>query len=102
MHVARSQAARALDAVRRRHRHRRARQRAAGHRPHPRVVRRAHPVGAVSPRTVDRARRLINELPPVRVTLVEAASARLAAGDRPSPQAIADMAIRRARCDLLD
>jgi hypothetical protein len=102
MHVARSQAARALDAVRRRHRHRRARQRAVGHRPHRRAVRRAHPLETASPRTVDRALQIIDEMPPVRVTLVEAASAWLAAGDRPSPQAIADMAILRARGDLLD
>jgi hypothetical protein len=37
----------------------------------------------------------------VRIALVEAAAARLAAGERPSAHAIADMAIRRATCDLL-
>lgn len=36
----------------------------------------------------------------VRVHLVEAAIARLAAGERPSSEAIADMAILRATCDL--
>lgn len=35
----------------------------------------------------------------VRVDLVEAAIARLAAGERPSSEAIADMAILRATCD---
>jgi hypothetical protein len=49
--------------------------------------------------SVDRALRLIDELPRVRVHLVEAAIARLAAGRRPSSEAIADMAIRRAGCD---
>jgi hypothetical protein len=44
--------------------------------------------------------RIIDALPPVRVELVAAASARLAAGERPSSEAIADMAIRRATCDL--
>jgi hypothetical protein len=51
--------------------------------------------------TIDRALRTIDALPPVRVALVAAASARLAAGDRPSADAVADMAIRRATCDLL-
>jgi len=37
---------------------------------------------------------------PVRPHLVEAAIARLAAGERPSAEAIADMAILRATCDL--
>jgi hypothetical protein len=55
---------------------------------------------ATSPRTIDRALRLIDGLPPVRVELVEAASARLAAGERPTSEAIADRAIRRATCDL--
>ena len=38
--------------------------------------------------------------PHVRVHVVEAAIARLAAGQRPSSEAIADMAILRATCDL--
>jgi hypothetical protein len=38
--------------------------------------------------------------PRVRMHLVEAAIARLASGQRPSSEAIADMAIRRATCDL--
>jgi hypothetical protein len=51
--------------------------------------------------TVELALRTIHELPPVRIHLVEAAAARLAAGERPTSAAIADMAIRRAACDLL-
>lgn len=38
--------------------------------------------------------------PGVRMHLVEAAIARLAAGERPSSEAIADMAILRATCEL--
>jgi hypothetical protein len=49
--------------------------------------------------SIDRALRVIDETPRVRVHLVEAAVARLAAGRRPSSEAIADMAIRRATCD---
>ena len=51
--------------------------------------------------TIELALRTIGETPAVRVQIVEAAAARLAAGDRPSSEAIADMAIRRATCDLL-
>ncbi|HEX6417583.1 MAG TPA: hypothetical protein VFZ77_03775 [Acidimicrobiales bacterium] len=51
--------------------------------------------------TIERALRTIDALPRVRVALVEAASARLAAGERPSADAVAEMAIRRATCDLL-
>lgn len=119
MQVARSQAARALDAVRRRRRHalrhtgghgsrpralrsdrvtRRARTRAAVAigQPHP-----AHPLHTVSPLLIDRVLHAIDDLPPLRVELVAAASARLAAGERPSAEAIADMAIRRAAVDQL-
>jgi hypothetical protein len=115
--VARSQAVRALDAVRRRHRRAagtrpgmqaRVRGRAGAHRPHGRpgagrAVRgsRAAALHGVSPLTVDRTLHTIAHLPPVRAELVAAASARLAAGQRPSAEAIADMAIRRATCDLL-
>ena len=49
--------------------------------------------------SIGRALRIIDETPRVRVHLVEAAAARLAAGRRPSAEAIADMAIRRATCD---
>lgn len=44
-------------------------------------------------------RRPVVAIPRVRVHVVEAAIARLAAGDRPSAEAIADMAILRATCD---
>ena len=58
--------------------------------------RRGHPSSSDS---ISRALRIIDETPRVRVHLVEAAAARLAAGRRPSSEAIADMAIRRATCD---
>jgi hypothetical protein len=51
--------------------------------------------------TIELALRTIDEQPPVRVHLVEAAAARLAAGDRPTPEDVAEMAIRRATCDCL-
>ena len=92
MRTPRTHATRALDAVRRRHRRGRGGQRHA--------VRPSSSLMATSPRTIDHALRIIDALPPVRVELVEAASARLAAGERPSSEAIADMAIRRATCDL--
>jgi hypothetical protein len=94
MRVSRSQASRAIDAVRRRH------PRGSGRRP--RSLRRASGVmTGASPMTIDLALRAIDALPPVRIHLVEAASARLAAGERPSADAIAEMAIRRAVCDRL-
>jgi hypothetical protein len=115
--VARTQAVRALDAVRRRHRRAaaarpgmqaRVQGRAGAHRPHGRpgaggAARgsRAAALHGVSPLTLDRTLQTIAHLPPVRAELVAAASARLAAGQRPSAEAIADMAIRRATCDLL-
>jgi len=92
MRTSRTQATRALGAVRRRHRRGRVRRHDAG-RPSSGLM-------VTSPRTIDRALRIIDGLPPVRVELVAAASARLAAGERPSSEAIADMAIRRAACDL--
>lgn len=97
MRVTRTQASQALDAVRRQHRR-------APARPRPRRRRQTRPAARVmsaSPMTIDRALRTIDALPPVRIALVEAAAARLAAGERPSAHAIADMAIRRATCDLL-
>jgi hypothetical protein len=111
--VARSQAARALDAVRRRHRRaaptrRRVEARAGAHRPQARPgagraarASRTAALHGVSPVTLDRTLHTIAHLPPVRAELVAAASARLAAGQRPSSEAIADMAIRRTTCDLL-
>ena len=86
MRVTRSQAAQALDTVGRRRARSSTRHRRPG-RPRAAAL-------SVSPMTID-------ALPPVRVALVAAASARLAAGDRPSADAVADMAIRRATCDLL-
>jgi hypothetical protein len=61
----------------------------------------ASAVSTASPMTIELALRTIDEQPPVRVHLVEAAAARLAAGDRPSPEDVAEMAIRRATCDCL-
>lgn len=89
MRVTRSHASQALDTVRRRRtrpsaRHRRPRRPAAA-------------VLSVSPMTIDRALRTIDAMPPIRVSLVEAASARLAAGERPTAEAVAEMAIRRVR-----
>lgn len=92
MRVSRTHASRAFDAVRgrRRRAHRR---------------RSVRPVNGLTsgatPLTIDLALRTIDELPPVRIHLVEAAAARLAAGERPTSDAVADMAIRRATCDLL-
>ncbi|HET9611981.1 MAG TPA: hypothetical protein VFP06_20365 [Acidimicrobiales bacterium] len=93
MRVTRSQASQALDTVRRR--------RARASTRHRRPGRPSSAVMFVSPMTIERALRTIDALPRVRVALVEAASARLAAGERPSADAVADMAIRRATCDLL-
>jgi hypothetical protein len=56
---------------------------------------------ATSPRTIERALLIIDGQPPVRIELVAAASARLAAGERPSSEAIAARAIRVATCDLV-
>jgi len=93
MRVTRSQASQALDTVRRR--------RARASTRHRRPGRPSATVMSVSPMTIERALRTIDALPPVRVALVEAASARLAAGERPSADAVAEMAIRRVTCDLL-
>lgn len=54
---------------------------------------------AATPVIIDLALRTIDELPPVRLDLVDAVSARLAAGERPSAEAIAEMAIRHAAGD---
>lgn len=53
------------------------------------------PTAGVSPLTIDTALRIIDGLPPVRVALVDAAAARLAAGERPSAEEIADGVIER-------
>lgn len=94
MRVVRSHTSRAFDAMRRtRHRRRRpTRGRPGdGH---------ASGLAATSPLTIDAALRIIDAQPPVRVALVDAASARLAAGTRPTAEQIADEAIRSALCDL--
>jgi hypothetical protein len=90
MQVSRRQAYRAFAAVRRTHR---------------RVTtaprRRARPRAGVSPRTIELALQHIDDLPPVRIEVVVAASTRLALGDRPSPEEIADATLRQATCDRL-
>lgn len=60
---------------------------------------------AVSPLTLERALRTIDALPPVRPDVVAAVSARRAAGERPSAEAVADRALVEvaalgASCDL--
>ena len=92
MQVSRRQAALALDVVRRRHR------RATGRHRH---QARRGPSVRPSPVTIDLVLREIEGLGPVRIELVEAASARRAAGEWPTPDEIADMAVRRAVCDRL-
>jgi hypothetical protein len=92
MQVSRRQAALALDVVRRRHR------RATGRHRH---QARRGPGVRPSPVTIDLVLREIEGLGPVRIELVEAASARRAAGEWPTPAEIADMAVRRAVCDRL-
>jgi hypothetical protein len=89
MKVVRHHTGRAFDAVRRR-RHRR---RAGAHGPHPTHPHR--PTLGVSPLTVEGALGIIEAQPDVRVSLVDAASARLAAGERPSPDVIADRAVEQ-------
>jgi hypothetical protein len=91
MRSSRMPTTRALEAVRARHRRTRGRRHHAG--------RPSSPVAATSPRTIDRARRIIDDLPGVRVELVAAATERLAAGQRPTSAEIADKAIERATCD---
>ncbi len=93
MRVSRTHASRAFDAMRGRRRRAHARRRSV------------RPVNGLTsgatPLTIDLALRTIDELPPVRIHVVQAAAARLAAGERPTSDAIAEMAIRRATCDLL-
>jgi hypothetical protein len=90
MQVSRRQAALALDVVRRRHR-----------RAPVRIRRRRsrRPVSLPSPVFVDLVVRVADDQPPLRIELVEAASARRAAGEWPSAYEVADMALRRAACD---
>ena len=90
MQVSRRQAALALDVVRRRHR------RATGRHRH--QVRRG-PGSRPSPVVVDLVLREVEGVGPVRIELVQAASARRAAGEWPTADEVADMALRRAVCD---
>jgi len=90
MQVSRQQASRALAAMRQ------SRRRAAVRRRRSRG-----PAAGISPCTLDRVLRHIDDLPPVRRERVAAVSARRAAGIRPSSEAIADAALRRAACDRL-
>jgi hypothetical protein len=92
MQVSRRQAAVALDAVRRRHR------RAPGRHRH--EVRRG-PGIRPSPVLIDLVLREVEGQGPVRIELVAAASARRAAGEWPTADEVAEMALRRAVCDRL-
>jgi hypothetical protein len=94
-----SQALAAVRTTRRRSTGAHRRHRPSRHRGSGRVVRRFASVP--TPRSIDLALRTIDDLPPLRAGVVEAATARLAAGERPSSDDIAEMAIRRATCDLL-
>lgn len=91
MQVSRREASRALAVLRRAQRHTVARRRR----------RRGHPSRGVSPLTVDAAVGLADRSGRVRGEQVAAARARLAAGHDPSPEAVAEMMIRRAICDRL-
>lgn len=95
MRVVRSHTSRALHAMRRQRHRRRAHARGR----HP--TRPTSALTATSPLTIDAALRIIEAQPSVRIELVDAASARLATGSRPTSEQIADRAIRGARCDLL-
>jgi hypothetical protein len=92
MRVSRSQASEAFATVRRRHRRASTRRRRV--RPAPSLT------TVATPLAVERALATIADLPPARSHMVEAAVARLAAGQRPSSYAIADMAIRHAGVDM--
>ena len=97
MGVARSHGSRAVGAVRRRARRVSRVSRPSRHRStRPTCTLTA----GVSPRTVDRAVAVVDGLPPARTHLVAAAAARLAAGERPSSYAIADMALRGGGFDV--
>ena len=90
MQVSRRQAALALEVVRRRHR--RAPVRVRRRRPR-------RPASLPSPVFVDLVVRIAEDQPPLRIELVQAATARRAAGEWPSAYEVADMALRRAACD---
>jgi hypothetical protein len=90
MQVSGSQASRALDAMRRTRRRGAVRRR-----------RWRRPVAAAAPAPVELVLRNLADLPTTRVEVIQAASGRLAAGQLPSADAVAEMALRRAICDRL-
>jgi hypothetical protein len=91
MQVTRREASRALAVLRRTQRHVLARRR-----------RRARPRRGVSPTTIDCALDLLDERRWIRIELVSAARDRLAEGDEPSADVVAEMLVRRAICDQLN
>jgi hypothetical protein len=62
---------------------------------------RTRPDHGAGPLVIDLAVRTVFDQPAVRIDRVAAASARLAAGHRPSAEAVADAALRRAACERL-
>jgi hypothetical protein len=94
MQASRRQAALALDAVRRGHR------RATGRRRHHVQIRRG-PGDRPDPRVLDLVLREVEGQGHVRIDLVRAATARRDAGQWPTADEVADMAVRRAICDRL-
>jgi hypothetical protein len=108
MPIARTRVSWAVGAVRRRSRRasaRRGRVRPAGARPPATPGTGPGIASEVPPRTAghsaaDPAIVTVDDLRPARLHLVRDAAARLAAGERPSSHAIAEMAIRRVACDL--
>lgn len=93
MHVARRRATRAITSVR-------GTSRRVSRRPRPRRHH-THPVHAAGPLVIELAVRTVDDQPAVRLDRVAAASARLAAGHRPSAEAVADAALCRAACERL-
>jgi hypothetical protein len=93
MHVARRKASRAVASLR-------DTSRRVGRRPRP-WRHHTRPVHGAGPLVIDRAVRTVDDQPAVRLDRVAAASARLAAGHRPSAEAVADAALRRAACERL-
>lgn len=90
MQVDSRQATLALETVRRRHRRASARRHQA-----------RRPVQRPKPLVVDFILGMGEGEPRLRIELVQAASARRAAGEWPSAYEVADMALRRAACDRL-
>ncbi len=96
MQVTRREASRAIATLRRTQRQTLARRR---RRARPR--RGLSPTKGVSPSTIDTALDLLDESRWIRIELVSAARERLADGDEPSADEVADMLVRRAICDQL-